>query len=210
MLVRSFGVTAGVAVCVAVLAVADAGNRIDVVPLPDAQVVSPPLSRAACQLSNYTGPASYYSGAWATGNRYVDLHNPEDCSADPAVPFEITSVDFSLHDPGGSVWPCSVTVVVYDAYYNLTPDTCWYPGAELCRQYVVCDQATFQYPNMGNMEFAEDCCVNGRFFIGLEYTGTGVGPWPSLIWDNGTVDSCYAWFYLGDQWVEQWVDRCLI
>ena len=48
------------------------------------------------------------------------------------------------------------------------------PGAVLCRSSVSADQATFGYPNVGSVAIPGPCCVDGPFFMGLEYTDQGI------------------------------------
>jgi len=176
-----------------------------VIPISEGQEVSPPFSRAACQLTNTDNNVGFYYPGWVAGDRYVDFHNPDDCATPPTYPFEIQSLDLTLYDDGAQTWPCTLAVVVFEADLQDTlPDTCWYPGIEVCRQVWICEPATFMYPTVGTITFANPCCVDGPFYIGVEYLGVGVGTvqWPSPLLDLQLVDTCDVWVdILGTGWV---------
>jgi hypothetical protein len=46
--------------------------------------------------------------------------------------------------------------------------------------------------------------VNGPVFVGLQYIDSVAGPFPSVLYDDSSPDTCDNWF-LGDQWYE-WSD----
>ncbi|MBU1471945.1 MAG: hypothetical protein KJ723_14810 [candidate division Zixibacteria bacterium] len=159
------------------------------------------ISRAACTMTHSSLTIGAYFGGFAPGMLNVSYFNPADFCAAP-YPFEITAFSFPLYDPGGFVWPVSLDVVVFDA-----PDSCAGPGVELCRFTVVCDQATFQFPNVGVAAFPAPCCVNGPFFIGIEYTNGAVGSIPSICYDDTSPpEVCINWFFYSDGAWYEWYD----
>ncbi len=133
----------------------------------------------------------------------------------PAYPFEITSLSFTLFDPPSYIdprpftWPIRLDVVVFGLAFP--PDSCYGPGAELCRVSVVCDSVDFAYPAVGTVTFPTPCCVEGPFFIGVEYTDTTTGLFPSVMFDvNSTPDTCHIFQYVCDSiwygWYAYWVN----
>ena len=139
-------------------------------------------------------------GSFATfmpGWQNVTYFDPATCPGVPTYPFEITALSFTLIDGwGSSPWPYPVDVVVYDM---LQPgDPCQGPGAELCRFTVTCDQS-FEYPNVGTATFPEVCCVNGPFFIGLDFVDPYPMP-PSPVNDDQISPCCDSWFFIPPAW----------
>ena len=166
-----------------------------------------PELRAGCTLYKMwleDSVLGYYSG-FDAGMRTVVYFDPDDCHPD-AAPMEITSIQLTLFDPPNSwdprprVWPLRADIVVYDLAVSY--DSCYGPGEEICRQYVEFDSAYFCYPNIGTVTMALDCCVEGPFFIGLEYISTNsVYPLPSLMFDTTPeVDTCHIFQYYCDAW----------
>ena len=81
-------------------------------------------------------------------------------------------------------------------------DSCNGPGAELCRVPVSCDSLTFAYPQMGTVTFPTPCCVDGPFFIGLEYTDTSTEQFPSLVFDtDSSPELCHIFIYTESIWL---------
>ena len=176
-----------------------------VIPLPAGQggFVNPPFSRAACQLTNTDGIASYFADVWDTYDGFVDFHNPSECGLSPTYPYEIIAFDITLYGYTGATWPCTLAVIVHDAGFTVAGgDTCWNMGDELCRQFAVCDSTSFAYPAVGVIDFVSPCCVDGPFFIGVEYGGTDGTYRPSVLFDAQPVDTCDAWVDIqGTGWV---------
>jgi hypothetical protein len=153
-----------------------------------------------CGLAKSNGVGSSvvtYSPGWQT----VTYFDPATCPGVPTYPFEITAFSFTLYDSWGSFpWPYTIDVVVYDM---LQPgDPCQGPGAELCRFTVTCDQASFEWPNIGTAPFPEVCCVNGPFYIGLDYTDPNPMP-PAPVYDDLIPPCCDNWFSF-----PPWQDWC--
>ena len=146
-----------------------------------------------------------YSHGYEPGHQTVTYFDPGECGW-PAYPFEISGVSMVLLDPPNFFdprdyqWPVTIDIVVYDLQYP--PDSCYGPGAELCRQQVVCDSATFAYPNTGTVTFDDPCCIMGPVFVGIEYTDTGPGPYYPSIMFEGTnrPDTCHMFYYCCDAW----------
>lgn len=162
--------------------------------------VAPPSPKDACTMAHTNGTGAYFFGSFVLGHRIVSYFNPAVCPGTPTYPFQITALTLPLYDHGGYQWPVQVDVVVYDLAQP--PDSCSGPGAELCRERFSCDSLTFCPPNLGTITFTTPCCVNGPFYIGIEYTDAGAGPFPSPLFDNQTPDTCVNWFYHGGYWYD--------
>lgn len=153
----------------------------------------------ACQLSKYELGNPWYNSNWHPGDRAVTFFDPIDCPGTTTYPFDITSLDFQLHVYAGS-YPVDVDIVVFDM---LDPDDeCQGPGAELYRFSYSCDES-FQFPNVGTAPFPEPCCVEGQFFIGIEYWDPVEA---SIICDSNYPVYCENWVvYQGSDW-RDWTD----
>lgn len=146
-----------------------------------------------------------FNSGYDLGQRTVTYFDPTEC-AGVAYPFEITGLSFTLVDPPDVYdhriykWPVMLDVVVFDLAYSA--DSCYGPGAELCRVSLVCDSITYAYPEVATVSFPTSCCVEGPFFIGVEYTDPGPGPLPSVLFDvNSQPDTCHIFqFYCGQWW----------
>ena len=149
-----------------------------------------------CLLIKHTDLDTLYgfSSGWSQGDQVVSYFDPAACGS-PAYPFEITSVEFFLLAPNNTyTWPLMLDIIVYDR--QVVQDSCFAPANELCRISVVCDSATFAFPNTGTVTFSAPCCVDQPFFLGVEYTDPGSEPYPSVVFDvNQTPDTCDI-FYL--------------
>jgi hypothetical protein len=103
------------------------------------------------------------------------------------------------------VWPIDIDIVVYDANSG---DSCAGPGAELCRFSFTADSQYFCIPNLSTIPFPSPCCVDGPVYIGIEYTDTDPGSFPSVIFDtNPQPDTCHNWVYIYHPGLEAWVWR---
>lgn len=147
----------------------------------------------------------YYSG-YSYLEQTVMYVDPETACSTPAYPFELTGFSFTLFDPPNAwdprqyKWPVQLDIVVYDV--NFPPDSCSGPGAELCRIPIVCDSATYAYPEAATVAFPDPCCVEGPFYIGIEYTDPdSTMPYPSVMFDT---DSEPALCELFQQYCSEW------
>ena len=129
--------------------------------------------------------------------------DPAVCGS-PTYPFEITGVSFTLLDPPASIdlryykWPVRVDVVVYAPN---GPVACYGPGQEMCRVPLTADSATFAFPNVGTVGFAEPCCVDGPFFVGIDYEDPGPGLLPSVVYDTDSEPAtCDIFQYYCEEW----------
>ena len=166
--------------------------------------VTKPIQKSGdylCIVFNHTDLDTLYgyNSGWDLGNRVISYYDPA-ASCSPTYPFEIQSVDFFLLALGSSYeWPVTVDVIVYDL--QVPGQACYGPGTELCRQTVVCDEATFAFPDPGNVVFDNPCCVDGPFFLGIEYTDSLTGKYPSVVFDfNLTPDTCDIFYYVCCEW----------
>ena len=144
-----------------------------------------------------------YNMEYEQGQRTVAYFDPVECG-DP-YPFEITGLTFSLLDPWDSydprqwTWPVEIDVVVYELFSSA--DSCLGPGDEICRQSVVCDSLGFAFPAEGTVNFATPRCVDGPFFIGIEYTDANPGLLPSVTFDiSSEPDLCHLFQYFQGAW----------
>ncbi len=117
-----------------------------------------------CLIINDNGLTPAYKPDYQVGDRTVIYF---DLTACQGYPSELVSVKFSLVDIPGSEWPATLDLVVYDRAAEA--HQCYGPGLELYRQTVICDAATFAYPNFGTVVMTSPCCLKGPFFVGFEY-----------------------------------------
>jgi hypothetical protein len=174
-----------------------------------------PAPRAECELFKMIVDDSIvgYSSGLVTHDRIVSYFDPAECG-DPNHHYEITSLSFTLLDPPNAwdprdyKWPVLVDVVVYQPYS--ISDSCLGPGTEVCRIPLLCDSATWAFPKVGTAVFPTPCCVNGPFFIGLEYTDPSTERLPSIMFDySSDPDTCHLFMYICDSiwvgWYAFWV-----
>jgi hypothetical protein len=147
----------------------------------------------------------YYSG-YSYQEKTVMYVDPVTACTTPSYPFELTGLSFILFDPPNAwdprqyKWPVALDVVVYDV--NVPPDSCSGPGTELCRVSVVCDSATYAYPEAATVAFPDPCCVEGPFYIGIEYTEPDTSmPYPSIMFDTESEpELCELFQHYCDEW----------
>jgi len=145
-----------------------------------------------------------YSSGYDSCQQTMTYFDPASCASSP-YSFEIAAFSFTLLDPYDAwdsriyKWPVLLDVVVYDMYAG--GDSCLGPGTELCRVSLSCDSATFAYPEVGTVTFPEACCVDGPFFIGIDYTDPGPGLLPSVMFDISSEPGlCEIFQYYCDEW----------
>ncbi len=159
--------------------------------------------RATCELikHNLQDTLIGYSSDLETGDRIVTYFDPSACGA-PTYPFEVSSLTFTLIAFAGYTWPVEIDIVVYSG----TTDPCDGPGFELCRVSAVCDEAAFKYPNFGTVTFDIPCCIDGPFFIGVDYVDQSTGQLPSIAYDVVSTPTVCDNFQLYDStWYEWYV-----
>lgn len=157
-----------------------------------------------CTLSKTNSTPGFYWDMYALGSRTVTYFDPSTCGS-PTYPFELSSISFPLNDPGGYQWPVQLDIVVFSE--AIAGDPCSGPGDELCRFTITCLESDFSYPTFGTTTFPSPCCVDGPFFIGVEYTDAGSGPFPSVLFDDEAAPtSCDNWQYEGSwtEWYSFW------
>jgi hypothetical protein len=161
-----------------------------------------PLKSAGCVLQKHIDPDTVigFSSTLSEGERMVTLFDPATCGS-PTYPFSIDSLSFTLIHFTGAQWPLTLDVVVYSP--QTVNDSCEGPSVEMCRQQVICDSADFAFPNVGSVGLTVPCCVDGPFLIGVEYSDTTGGPYPSVAFDVvSTPPQCDNWQYDFDDWWE--------
>lgn len=162
----------------------------------------------SCVLQKHCCAASGYATGQAPHDRIVTYYDPSDCDS-PTYPFAITAFSFSMIPLTYNEWPVSMDIVVFAP--NIPGDKCSGPGTELYRQTISCDYATWATPNIGTETLTEPLCVDGPFFMGVEYSDTAnhALSYPSLLFDTTAApDSCDNWYYFDistPQWYE-WYD----
>ena len=153
-----------------------------------------------CLIVNNDGSNPAYKSDNEVGDRTVIYFDLNDCLGYPS---ELVSVNFSLVDIPASEWPATVDLIVYDRAAE--SHQCYGPGLEMCRQIVICDAATFAYPNFGTVVLTNPCCLKGPFFVGVEYIAPVKSVYPPLALDEqNNGERCKAWQYsaIDDDWVE--------
>ncbi|MEW5923038.1 MAG: dockerin type I repeat-containing protein [Candidatus Zixiibacteriota bacterium] len=196
MMKRLLMLSSGLIIILALVLAASTGDKPEISRIPEADqfgVAPPGLMKAACQLTKFNSPPTYYLSWLALGDIVIEYFDPAACGVDPTYPFEITSFSFTLYTWTTVQWPVTLDVVVYDL--AVAGDDCGGPGQELCRTSITCSQPEFEYPNIGTVYFPTPCCVNGPFYIGLEYNGPSIGPFPSVLFDGDVPDTCDIWVY---------------
>lgn len=163
----------------------------------------PLKSAAGCSMQKHNDTATGFFSGFVLDDRLVTYFDPAAECGSPAFPFEIQAISFTLFDAGGYQWPVDIDVVVYDM---LGADSCAGPGDELCRFTVQCDSSLFAIPNVASVSFPFNCCIDGPFYVGLEYSDTGSGTFPSIVFDNSApVPACENWGFWSGSWFE-WYD----
>jgi hypothetical protein len=166
-------------------------------------------ARDACTLLKHNPDDSVLglSSGYEQCNATVTVFDPAECGS-PTYPFGITSLEFSLLSFTGWQWPIEIDIVIYDALPG--DGSCAGPQAELYRLPVVCNFESFGFPTVGAVIFPDTVCVDRPFFVGIEYTDSGTGLFPSVIFDTETIpDTCDIWqYYCGYwwEWHEFWVE----
>ncbi len=211
-------ITAALVLCLGTAVLAENYERAEVSLIPAQQQVVLPDGKeitTSCTLLKHIVDDTVlgYNSGYETGQRTVMYFDPAECDS-PTYPFEITGLSFTLLDPPDAYdpriykWPVELDVVVYELYS--AADSCLGPGTEICRVPVVCDSAGFAYPATGTVTFSTPCCVDGPFFIGVEYTDTYTGSLPSVMYDfSSEPDLCHLFMFVCDSiwagWYAYWV-----
>lgn len=162
------------------------------------------LSRDTCTLFKHDLQDTVigFSSDLELGDQIVTYFDPVTCGT-PTYPFEIKSLSFTLVAFAGYHWPLDLEIVVYSA-----GDPCDGPAAELCRFPITCIETEWKFPEVGTANFPDPCCIDGPFFVGIEYVDTTPGTMPSIAYDYvSTPDSCDNWqWFLEDwyEWYEYW------
>lgn len=172
-------------------------------PTMDSIAQPPPVPLDNCQMTEACPYPAYNINSLAAGNRIVTYFDPEIACNSPAYPFEITTLWITFNDQCNPCvqWPFPVDLVVY----NTAPsrDPCLGPGTEIYRESYSCDEANYKYPNIGPLFLSSPLCVDGPFFIGIEYTGQPFGLYPPIMIGDAAqcppVD-CHHWGGYADHW----------
>jgi len=173
----------------------------------------PLLSTAAsCTMRRDSNLPSFLNPSYEVGQKvalYYDPTNTEyGCGVD-ALPFEIQHVWVALADsPPEFVanWPVNIRIAIYSV--DDSQPACLEPGAEIYGQDV--NGLTDDWPNVYPIELTEPFCVNGPFFLVMEYIGGTPEPFPSVLMDiYQTIPACEAYVYRTSvsawfEWHTQW------
>ncbi len=153
-----------------------------------------------CLIINDNGLTPAYRPDYQVGDRTVIYFDLTGCQGYPS---ELVSVKFSLVDIPGSEWPATLDLIVYDRAAEA--HQCYGPGLELCRLTVICDAATFAYPNFGTVAMTGSCCLKGPFFVGVEYIAPVKAIYPPLALDaqnNGERCKAFQYSAIDSDWHE--------
>jgi hypothetical protein len=174
------------------------------IPAEEAGLLQVDDMRAPCTLEKHSGTAGSYWGGFETGYAVYTYFDPEvECGAS-AYPFEITSVSFTLYDPGGYVWPVGMTVEVWLPAVSSSP--CSGLAALIGYVDVVADEATFAFPGWGTATL-DPVCINEPVFIRLVYNDGSAGSTPSIVFDdNPAPDTCDNWVWTPSGGQVEWYD----
>ncbi len=145
-----------------------------------------------------------FSSTIFQGSSTVIYYDPTVC--DPLTyPFQITSFRFPLYAQPTWNWPVQLDIIIYTP--GLIGGPCYEPFYEVARYTISADSADFEFPHVGEFVLPDTVCVTSWFFIGVEYTETGPGPYPSIMFDvEQTHDTCDVWqeydgnWYTWDDW----------
>ena len=139
-----------------------------------------------CTMTNTTGDDSWvFQTGFVVGEGLYTFYNPEvDCGSH-AYPFELGGFRFMF---GGNTATQNVDIVVYDVVPS--GDSCDGPGAELFR-FTTSATGNNSVPNAFVFPSGQ-CCVDGPFFIGLEFRHSGA-PGPGRELSGPAADKCENW-----------------
>ena len=139
-----------------------------------------------CTMTNTTGDDSWiFQGGFGVGEGHYTFYNPEEDCGGSVYPFELSAFRSML---GGNTATEDIDVVVYEA--ALSGDSCDGPGAELFR-FTTSATGNDAVPNL--FEFPSgQCCVEGPFFIGLEFRHSGF-PGTGRESSGPLADRCENW-----------------
>jgi hypothetical protein len=183
------------------------GSNAQPTPIPqeEAGLLQMPGTRAPCTLEKDNGTASGYWSNFEAGFGVYTYFDPEvECGAS-AYPFEITSVSFTLYDPGGYVWPVSMTVEVWQPAVSSSP--CSGIAALIGSENVLADEATFAFPGWGTATLVEPICIAEPVYIRLQYDTGSAGSTPSIVFDdNPAPDTCDNWVWSPTAGQREWYD----
>ncbi|MDF1545425.1 MAG: thrombospondin type 3 repeat-containing protein [bacterium] len=139
-----------------------------------------------------------FSSTIFEGSSTVTYYDPNVCGS-PAYPFQITSFRFPLYAQSTWTWPVTLDIVIYTP--SLVGGPCYEPSFEVARYSITANSAEFKYPNIGEFVLPDTICIDSWFAIGVEYTETGPGPYPSIMFDvEQTHDSCDVWQEFNGNW----------
>jgi hypothetical protein len=159
----------------------------------------------ACHLQWDNGNASGYFGGWAVGDKEAIYYDPAAvCTGCPLVyPFQLTQVTAAFYDfaavPVGTL---NVIIHIYAAGAQ-----CDGPGIELFQFPAT---VTTFYPDEAVIPVPIDICLNGPFFLAVEYNSGTTGTIPSLLFDDQVADTCVNFNWYGGfsppwyEWYDFW------
>ncbi len=162
-----------------------------------------PVEAASCSLKNHVPTAmAYYSGIQA-GYRFASYMNPANCIGSLDYPYSIYFVSFPLLHFTGARWPLGIQLQVWSANPG---DSCAGPQELLHSRHYLLDSASFMAPKVGVIQLVDPVCVDGAFYISIEYDGTTPLPYPSVLFDTIVPPvNCLNWGYRDNAWHE-WTD----
>ncbi|MBK7140488.1 MAG: dockerin type I repeat-containing protein [bacterium] len=162
-----------------------------------------PTEAASCSLKNHVPTAmAYYSGI-QPGYRFASYMNPVNCTGTEDYPYAIYFVSMPMFHFTGAQWPLGIRLQIWSA---LPDDSCAGPQEKLYSRHYQLDSVSFMAPKVGVLRLDDPVCVNGPFYVTIEYDGTTPQPYPSVLFDTILPPvNCVNWGYRDDSWLE-WND----
>jgi hypothetical protein len=154
-----------------------------------------------CYLIQDEGAVAAYFSGLSAGDILAKYFDPELYCEDPVYPLNVHDVDMLFYDFAG-VGTVDIRVNVYMVCH----DTCDGPGTHIYRS----DPITINtfYPDMAHIVLEDVVCVNGPFFIGIEWVTGEPGSTPSMLMQGDALpcDTCHAWMYYPTGGADFWIE----
>ena len=164
------------------------------------ELPSAPRTGDTCELFKHTPNDTLigFSSTIIESTSTVTYYDPTVCNV-VNYPFQITKVSFPLFAQPTWNWPVQLDIIIYTP--GLIGGPCFEPFTEVARYSINADSAQFRYPHVGEFVLPDTVCIDSWFFVGVEYTDPGPGPYPSIMFDvEQTHDTCDVWEQFNGNW----------
>jgi hypothetical protein len=147
-----------------------------------------------CDLIQDQDAPTYYFSGFAAEDAVAKYFDPEVYCEEPVYPYKIHDVEFYLYDFAG-VGSVDIRIDVH----TVDIDSCDGPGTQIYLSDPI--TVTTFYPDMVHLDLLKQVCVNGPFFISIEYASGVTGTTPSFLFDDDVYpcDTCHAWVWYESQ-----------